>query len=99
MCASAPSRFLRSVRFGGNVNNGSNYGVLYFNANNPVSNANWNYGGGLSLYASQRITAWCAGYAFYIYIFPCTGTHLSPGLRKQLKSIRLEWLSRSLETP
>lgn len=67
MCASAPSRFLRSVRFGGYVSTGSNFGVLYFNANNPVSNSNWNYGGGLSLYASQRITAWCAGYAFYIY--------------------------------
>lgn len=60
MCALLRLRgLLRSVRFGGNVNNGANYGVLYFNANNAVSNSNWNYGGGLLLYASQRIATQC----------------------------------------
>ena len=38
---------IRSVRFGGNVNNGSSYGVLYFHAGHPVSPSNWNSGGGL----------------------------------------------------
>ncbi len=42
-----PREFFRAVRFGGNVNNGANAGVLYFNANNAVGNSNWNYGGGL----------------------------------------------------
>lgn len=34
-----------AVRFGGNVNNGANAGVVIFNANNAPSNSNWNYGG------------------------------------------------------
>jgi len=34
---------LRGVRFGGNVNNGTNAG-WYWNCNNTVGNANWNFG-------------------------------------------------------
>lgn len=80
MCAAfAPSLVLRSVRFGGNVNNGANCGVLYFNANNAVSNSNWNYGGGLLLYASQRIATQCVGCAYHILFTICTGTHLFRG--------------------
>ena len=30
--------------FGGNLNNGANAGVFYWNGNNAVSNSNWNYG-------------------------------------------------------
>ncbi len=37
---------VRSVRRRGNVNNGANDGLRYFNANNAPSNANWNYGAG-----------------------------------------------------
>lgn len=37
-----------AVRRGGNLNNGANAGLLYFNANNAPSNANWNYGGEIS---------------------------------------------------
>ena len=36
---------VRSVRRGGNLNNGTNAGPCYMNANNAPSNANWNYGG------------------------------------------------------
>ena len=43
------SNEVRAVRRGGNVNNGANAGPCYFNANNAVSNANWNYGAALSL--------------------------------------------------
>ena len=41
------SNEVRAVRRGGNVNNGANAGPCYFNANNAVSNANWNYGAAL----------------------------------------------------
>ena len=37
---------VRSVRRRGNVNNGANDGLRYFNAINAPSNANWNYGAG-----------------------------------------------------
>lgn len=43
------SNEVRAVRRGGNVNNGANAGPCYFNANNAVSNANWNYGAALIL--------------------------------------------------
>jgi len=42
------SNEVRAVRRGGNVNNGANCG-RYINANNAVSNANWNYSAALSL--------------------------------------------------
>ena len=38
------SRFFVALRSGGNANNGSNAGLLAFNANNVPSNANENYG-------------------------------------------------------
>ena len=38
---------VRSVRRGGNLNNGVNAGLRYVNANNAPSNGNWNYGAGL----------------------------------------------------
>ena len=38
---------VRSVRRRGNVNNGANDGLRYFNANNAPSNAHWTYGAGL----------------------------------------------------
>ncbi len=41
------SNVVRSVRLGGNWNNGANYGFSYVNANNAPSNANANYGGDL----------------------------------------------------
>lgn len=41
-----------AVRLGGNLNNGANAGLLYFNANNAPSNANWNYGGEIFPYSS-----------------------------------------------
>lgn len=41
------SNEVRCVRRGGNVNNGANAGPCYFNANDNVSNANWNYGAAL----------------------------------------------------
>ena len=44
------SNEVRAVRRGGNVNNGANAGPCYFNANNAVSNANWNYGATLNLF-------------------------------------------------
>ena len=62
--------FRASVRLGGNVNNGANYGLLYFNANNTVSNAHWIYGGGLSLYASQRAGGGASSSASDIPLFP-----------------------------
>ena len=44
------SNVVRSVRFGGNWNNGSNDGFSYVNANNSPANANANYGGDLITY-------------------------------------------------
>lgn len=41
------SNVVRSVRFGGNWNNGSYDGFSYFNGNNAPSNGNANYGGDL----------------------------------------------------
>lgn len=43
------SNVVRSVRFGGNWNNGANDGLSYINANNAPSNANANWGGDLYL--------------------------------------------------
>ena len=40
---------LRTVRAGGNLNNGGNVSPLYFNCNNAVENSNFNYGGGYVL--------------------------------------------------
>lgn len=78
MCVSAP-RWFFSVRLGGNLNNGTNAGVLYFNANNSVSNANWSYGGGLLPLCQSIHTAHCAGCSLYtiVWIIPTskvTGT-------------------------
>lgn len=42
----ASSAVVRSVRRRGNVYNGTNAGLRYFNANNAPSNAHWNYGAG-----------------------------------------------------
>ena len=47
------SNEVRAVRRSGNVNNGANAGPCYFNANNAVSNANWNYGATLTLTSAQ----------------------------------------------
>ena len=41
------SNLVRSVRFGGNWNNGAYDGFSYANANNAPSNGNANYGGDL----------------------------------------------------
>ena len=38
---------VRAVRRRGNMNDGTNDGPRYMNANNAVSNGNWNYGGEL----------------------------------------------------
>ncbi len=46
------SNAVRAVRRRGNLNNGANYGPRYVNANNAPSNANWNYGGALTLVQS-----------------------------------------------
>jgi len=46
-----------AVRLGGNVNNGSNDGLLYFNANNAPANGNWNYGGEIFLSQSSGAKA------------------------------------------
>ena len=48
------SNEVRAVRRGGNVNNGAYAGPCYFNANNAVSNANWNYGATLNLFQHRR---------------------------------------------
>ena len=48
------SNEVRAVRRGGNVNNGTNAGLCYFNANNAVSNANWNYGATLNLFQHRH---------------------------------------------
>lgn len=37
----------------GNLNNGANYGLWYVNANNALSNANWNIGGRQSGYGTS----------------------------------------------
>lgn len=47
------SNATRSVRFGGNWNNGGNDG-FNFNGNNAPSNANANYGGDLYLSRTQK---------------------------------------------
>lgn len=47
------SNAVRSVRRRGNLSNGANGGARYVNANNAPSNANANYGGGLSLTQSR----------------------------------------------
>ena len=47
------SNVVRAVRRRGNLNNGANYGPRYVNANNAVSNANWNYGSSLYPVSSQ----------------------------------------------
>ena len=36
--------FLRVAHVGGNLNNGANCGLWYWNLNNDTSNANWNCG-------------------------------------------------------
>ena len=45
---------VRSVRRGGNLNNGGNAGLRYVNANNAPSNGSWNYGGGLRPHQSRH---------------------------------------------
>ena len=35
-------RWLRVVYVGGNLNNGANDGLVYWNCKNDVGNANWN---------------------------------------------------------
>ena len=47
------SNVVRSVRRGGHLNNGSNDGLRYVNANNAPSNGNWNYGGAQNLTQSS----------------------------------------------
>ena len=49
------SNLVRSVRFGGNWNNGSNDGFSYANANNAPSNANANYGGDLYILSVEAL--------------------------------------------
>ena len=44
---------------GGNVNNGANAGLFYFNANNAPSNSNWNYGASHS-YGMQGFPKKCS---------------------------------------
>lgn len=35
------------MHVGGNLDNGANAGLFYWNLNNGLGNANWNYGGRL----------------------------------------------------
>lgn len=88
------SNVVRAVRRRGNVNNGANAGPRYFNANNAVSNANWNYGGGHYLIQSRHD-------AFAISMPEETEMILAPRIlfhgSQEPKYVRLERLSKSLK--
>ena len=49
---------VRSVRRGGNLNDGGNAGPCYMNANNAPSNGNWNYGGAHHLTSQSAYAVW-----------------------------------------
>lgn len=55
------SNAVRSVRWRGNLNNGSNDGLRYCNANYAPSNAEWNCAGEIFKEQNKRLTD---GYAY-----------------------------------
>lgn len=49
-------QFLFFAHVGGNVNNGANAGLFYWNLNNASSNSNWNIGARLLILILLHIT-------------------------------------------
>ena len=85
---------MRAVRVGGNLNSGNraNYGLFYRNANNNPGNRNWNYGSALILTSTGRSLERLFCRIKDIF------AHHDPWIREDLKCVRLEQLSRLIET-
>ena len=88
---------VRAVRRRGNVNDGANDGPRYMNANDAVSNGNWNYGGELYLHQSQHDAdaTPMLDYPNNQTVYYCASFSIVP---LELKCVRLERLSKSLKS-